>query len=53
MEAVHPEQYMNLFLFTDLESATTYRFKVSLVYEVQYIMNSLIYISTRNIYWSI
>jgi len=53
MEAVHPEQYMNLFLFTDLESATTYRFKVSLVYEVQYIMNSLIYISTRNIYCSI
>jgi len=36
-EAVHPEQSMNLFLFTDLQSATTYRFKVSLVYEVQII----------------
>ena len=34
MEAVHPEQSMNLFLFTDLQSATTYRFKVSLVYGV-------------------
>lgn len=30
-EAVHPEQSMNLFLFTDLQSATTYRFKVSLI----------------------
>jgi len=36
-EAIHPEQTMNLFLFTDLQSATTYRFKVSLVYEVQII----------------
>jgi hypothetical protein len=34
-EAIHPEQSMNLFLFTDLQSATTYRFKVSLVHEVQ------------------
>jgi len=28
-EAVHPEKSMNLFLFTDLQSATTYRFKVA------------------------
>ncbi|PNF23076.1 Tyrosine-protein phosphatase 69D [Cryptotermes secundus] len=28
-EAFHPEQSMNLFLFTDLQAATTYRFKVS------------------------
>ncbi|PSN55870.1 Tyrosine-protein phosphatase 69D [Blattella germanica] len=27
--AIHPEGTMNLFLFTDLQSATTYRFKVS------------------------
>lgn len=37
-EAIHPEQSMNLFLFTDLQSATTYRFKVSAFYEDQIIL---------------
>jgi hypothetical protein len=34
-EAFHPEQSMNLFLFTDLQAATTYHFKVSFICQVQ------------------
>jgi hypothetical protein len=34
-EAFHPGQSMNLFLFTDLQSAMTYHFKVRFIQPVQ------------------
>jgi protein-tyrosine phosphatase len=37
-EACQPEQSMNLYMFTDLQAATTYRFKVSFVYQGQQLL---------------
>jgi hypothetical protein len=45
-EAFHPGQSMNLFLFTDLQSAMTYRFKVSFIHSTQRVQTLLLALLT-------